>query len=254
MQVTPRRQWDLNGHSALLKPIRISSLLEYQQIFGGPYPEKLEVTLSDTQPQISVAIKSIMPAGTFTNFNLFYQLQMFFANGGGICHVVSVGDYSNTTIDKDDLVAGIAKFEEVDEVTLLLATESVALDDADRKFVYDTMIAQCANMQDRFALLDTIHTTNNTVSDDAQDFRDNSVGTNNLKYAASYYPGLKTPLLYYFKDNQVIINDDRGGAGNGPYDDVPNDTLYTISNGYSSYIEITVSATLTSSDIFQNYV
>lgn len=78
-------------------PVRITSLLEFTSIFGGPYSETFDVTISDpptgeTTPGIEVAAGS----SGLSPYLLHYQLQMYFANGGGPCHVVSVGTYNET--------------------------------------------------------------------------------------------------------------------------------------------------------------
>ena len=74
-------------------PVRIQSLLEYEEIFGGPFDEFYSVTLQDpvapaTDPQITIT-QAPNPAP----YLLYYQLRMFFDNGGGPCYVVSVGNY-----------------------------------------------------------------------------------------------------------------------------------------------------------------
>jgi uncharacterized protein len=52
---------------------------------------------------------------------MHYSMQMFYANGGGPCWIVSVGDYTSTggTILADDLKKGLAEVAKINEVTLL---------------------------------------------------------------------------------------------------------------------------------------
>ncbi|MCW3104357.1 MAG: phage tail sheath family protein [Bacteroidetes bacterium] len=248
-------------------PVRITSLLEYQQIFGGPLNEKFEVTLTGTVPSptiISIVPKTISASNRLSSYILFYQVQMFYANGGGTCYIVSVGDYSNTlgTITSVDLVAGIDKFEQVDEVTLLVAPEAVFLQTiGDRRTVYNRMSAQCAKMQDRFAIVDTVHNGNstiignNTIFQDATDFRSNDIGADNLKYVGAYYPALNTPIVYSFTNDNIAINDIRTIGAlpyNYRYDTVPNKTLSAILNGsFSSSSNISILSTLFAGDNFK---
>jgi len=239
----------LDGTSAANQPVRITSLLEFQQIFGGAYSEKFKVTLTGTVPSptsIAVLPTSITDAGppvvsTVTNFILFYQIQMFYANGGGTCYIVSVGNYSTFPISSamtTALTSGINKFEQIDEVTLLCAPETVFLATGDRKTVYNLLAAQCAKLQDRFAVLDTVHINGNTIFQDAVNFR-NEIGADNLKYAATYYPALETPTVYAYKDSDVAIIDNRTGA---LYNTAPNNTLFTVYNGVASFKDFTVSS------------
>jgi Phage tail sheath protein FI len=67
------------------KPTRITSMLEYEELFGEANPETFAVVFTEgvataTQTKVS-------------DFKMYYALQMYFANGGGPCYIVSVGDY-----------------------------------------------------------------------------------------------------------------------------------------------------------------
>jgi phage tail sheath protein FI len=231
-------------------PVRITSLLEYQQIFGGPFNEKFTVTLTGTVPTPTTV--AVAPATSISNYILFYQIQMFYANGGGTCYITSAGKYSVTAnipdaIDPAALINAINLFEQIDEVTLLVSPEAVFLPSTNlnkiRQTVYNRMTLQCAKMQDRFAVLDTVHNANNTIFQDATDFRNNDISADNLKYAATYYPALSTPLIYFYNNSETIIKDNRPTLGAGPYNTAPNNTLAVILNGTYSSASITVSAT-----------
>ena len=110
------------------KAIRISSLLEYAEIFGGPNDEDIVVTLNDTvnssnevtDRSVTVSVPSV------SEFKMYYQLQMFFNNGGGDCYILSVGDYSSG-VSQTDLTDGIDLLETVDEPTLLVFPDAVSL-------------------------------------------------------------------------------------------------------------------------------
>lgn len=214
-------------------PVRITSMLEYIEIFGRAFAENLDVTL--TEPTPGETDISVSGTGSFSPYLMYYQLQMYFMNGGGPCYIVSVGTYeespSNSDIDVAELTAGVDALEEEDEPTLLIVPESVLLSAANRKSVYDALLAQCNKLQDRFAILDTLaNPSTNTVAEDATAFRNNEVGMSNLKYGAAYYPSLKTSMNRYYTEGSVVITDDRGGSGAGPYH---NRTLDIINDGDS---------------------
>lgn len=99
------------------KPTRITSMLEYEQLFGKANPEKFAVAFKDgvataTQPKVS-------------DFKMYYAMQMYFANGGGPCYIVSVGNYTDpvqvesTTSDKT-LLKGLESLKKEDEPTLIV--------------------------------------------------------------------------------------------------------------------------------------
>ncbi|WP_340105909.1 phage tail sheath family protein [Rhodohalobacter sp. 8-1] len=212
-----------NGETILdATPVRITSMLEYQEIFGMPFDEQYAITLSPNPDDPDITDISIPEPSGVSPYLLYYQLQMFYANGGGPCHVVSVGTYvdapaSSSDISVGDLEAGITALEQEDEPTLLVVPEAVHLDSTDRTTIHNQLLAQCNKLQDRFAIMDALaNPDTNTVVQDAAAFRD-EVGTSNLKYGASYYPSLKTSLNRYYNDASVLITDNRPTAGEGPY-------------------------------------
>jgi Phage tail sheath protein FI len=93
-------------------PRRISSMLQYEQYFGGPELEtSIQVTIDETTPRPDIQAKVLNPS----KYLMYYQLQMFFINGGGDCYVVSVGDYSSGgVIDMAALQHGLAQVEKVE--------------------------------------------------------------------------------------------------------------------------------------------
>lgn len=209
----------------LNKPVRITSLLDYLQIFGGPFPEEFGVRLTGTLQNSAITI--VEPAD-FSPYLLYYQVRMYFTNGGGPCYIVSVGDYvttqpSESDIVVTDLVAGVNAVEEEDEPTLLVVPEAILLSDTERKTVYDQMLAQCNKLQDRFSILDAA-IGEPTVEEDAIEFR-NTVGSSNLKYGAAYYPTLKTDIFRYIHEGSVLVEDNRPSAGNGPFHGFSLDTI-----------------------------
>jgi uncharacterized protein len=193
-----------DGTSVTNKPVRITSLLQYKEIFGGPKNATFAVTLGGTIAATTIAIST----ATLPEFTLYYHIQMFYANGGGSCYVVSVGDYTATVNDDDPFVNGIAKLEQVDEVTLLVTPEATVstLDQAERLAINTVMLSQCAKLKDRFAIIDGLRVITNTVAADAAAIRAD-VGIDDLKYGAIYYPSLITSITYPYDEALVSITD-----------------------------------------------
>ncbi|MEX2566050.1 MAG: phage tail sheath C-terminal domain-containing protein [Cyclobacteriaceae bacterium] len=215
------------GYTALHptdKPVRITSLLEYREKFGVSRAEMFGITLTEnaTDPAITdIAIAN--PAEGLSNYILYYQLQMFFNNGGGPCYIVSVDAYQeDNSFDKTKILTAIDQLEEEDEPTILVVPEAVLLTAAtDRADINNALLDQCNKLQDRVAVLDVAVNSGNTVLQDAAAFRNNEVGTSYLKYGAAYYPQLKTTLSRYYDENELTITDNRGGAGAGIFHDCP---------------------------------
>lgn len=202
-------------------PVRITSLLEYQEIFGMPFDEEFAVTLTPNPDDPDVTDIAVPEPTELSPYLLYYHLQMFFNNGGGPCYVVPVGTYvesgpTTSDINVNDLLEGIGALEEEDEPTLLLVPEAVQLGSADRLTIHDALLAQCNKLQDRFAIIDALVDPDNTVAEDAATFR-SEVGTGNLKYGAAYYPSLKASINRFYTEGSVVVTDDRPAAGEGPY-------------------------------------
>lgn len=177
---------------SIFRPVKISSLPEYELYFGGaPNPTTIEIELNSDNSVKSAKVNGV---------NLLYDtVRMFYANGGGDCFIVSVGDYNSQAadVDKQDLLDGLASVEKADLPTLLVIPEAVHLTNAEAGEVHAAMLAQCNKLQDRFAVLDLVDGGNEITpsSDPIGLFRDN-VGMNFLKYGAAYYPWLKTTLPF----------------------------------------------------------
>ena len=199
-------------------PVRITSLLEFEEIFGGAFDERLTVTLTGTG--VAEADTNIAVAATtqLSPYSLYNNLVMYFGNGGGPCYIVSVGLYTtdpvppvpSTLIDVAELQDGLASVEKEDEVTLLVVPEAIVLGATNRKTINDDMLAQCNKLQDRFAIMDAA-VLGGTVNNDGIGFRAD-VGTDYLKYGASYYPSLRTTIGLNFDNTGVVITDNRTGG------------------------------------------
>ncbi len=184
----------------ITNPIPITSLREFEFYFGnGLTPTDITVNLNPDNSVLTVEVHGV---------NLLYDsIQMFYANGGGACYVVSVGPYNSTAlgVKKQDLLDGLESLEQMDRPTLLVIPETVYLSVAESGEVHAAMLAQCNKLQDRFALLDLVNgdteitPTNNPVTD----FR-NNVGMNFLKYGAAYYPWVETTLAYKINMDTIL--------------------------------------------------
>lgn len=215
-----------NGVSVDMEPTRISSMLEFEEIFGGAYPEAFEITIDDVYDSSSKLTRTISASlPVISDYKMYYSLQMYFANGGGPCYIVSVGQYPTNSVSDSELKAGILALEKFDEPTLLVFPDYLPI--ATYKSVYDEALDSCNKLQDRFTIIDIKQETGD-VDADALNFRDNGVSMDNLKYGAVYYPHLKTILNYGFSDGEVSITHNISGTTPASYDDFDQQTLTQV--------------------------
>jgi len=179
---------------------RINSMLEFEQLCGGPQKAKFAVTTSTDETDSVETLASVdFTADGKPTFFLYYAMQHYFRNGGGSCYVVSIGNYEAGAPAKADFLAGLTAVATEDEPTLLVAPEASALDAAGFNEVCQPALAQCGKLKDRFAIFD--------VRDgDPAAFR-NGIGTNKLSYGAAYHPYLETSLAYGYDETDVAIGE-----------------------------------------------
>ncbi|WP_437949017.1 phage tail sheath C-terminal domain-containing protein [Sorangium sp. So ce296] len=177
---------------------QVSTMLEYEQLFGGPKLASFTVTV-DASSQVTGVTRGPDPG-----FLLYYAVSHYFKNGGGKCYIVSAGDYSSPPA-KDKLADGLSLLEKEDEPTLIVLTDAVSLAAADYHELCQAALAQCARLGDRFAIFD-VKKDAEPGKKDIDVFRD-GIGTSNLAYGAAYYPYLQTSLSYAYADPDVTIQD-----------------------------------------------
>ena len=214
-KATNKIKGDLKG-----VPTRLTSLLEYETWFGFAKPEKtISVTINDTlvNGTTSRAIVVDQPSAR-EPFLMYYSMQMYFANGGGPCYVVSVGRYGSdldaadtqvTSINNfDDLKKGLGAVEKVDEVTLIVFPDATALSTASEFYgLYNDALTQCNKLQDRFTIIDTLSYDSTSPTDSNIDDLRNFILSDKdiIKYGAAYYPFLKTILDYQYNPKDITI-------------------------------------------------
>lgn len=205
-----------------LKPKRISSMVEYEKYFGKPQSETAIRVAIKNEADGSVTRTATLAENARSKHIMHYALQMFFANGGGPCYIVSVGIYKALGGDlvQTELTAGLTAIEKEDEPTLIVFPEAQSLSIADFKALHVAALAQCEKLKDRFVIMD-VHGDDESLSDpttnvlDAiKNFRDDGTDTNNLKYGAAYAPNIETILDYKFDETVTKVSIDGGADAN----------------------------------------
>lgn len=189
-----------NGQSLINKPTRISSMIEYESIFGKAQQHTVTINITaDNKLDGDVLVSE-------PKFRMYYSLQMYFANGGGPCWISTAGNYQGNAIiygtATTGLLCALNAISKVDEVTLIVIPDASGIQTAaDFYNLYKAAINQSALLRDRFTIVD-LYTDNtrtqpyNTIATDFQ----NGIGNDNLKYAAAYYPWLQTALTPYINE------------------------------------------------------
>jgi hypothetical protein len=179
---------------------RISSMPEFELYFGGATNSEITVTLDNLDNVVSVEPEK-------ANNNLYYSLRMFYANGGGACYILSIPVPQNGKSILENYQDVIDSLETLDEPTLIVAPDLVNEGENDFYSVSGQIIKHCAKLQDRFAILD-VHDGYLRRSNDEHDiitkFRD-KIGSEELKYAAAYYPWIKTSIGYRFTYSSIKL-------------------------------------------------
>lgn len=166
-------------------PTRVTSLLEYESLFGGAPALDVQTIQIDAGGRF----QSVTLGANNTRY-LYDALRLFFDNGGGPAWIVSVGRHADA-LAAADLIEGLAAIAAVDEPTLLLTPDAAGLADDARAQVQIAALAQCGRLGDRIALLDTGLATTKAAHDTAVAALRNGIGINHLKYGAAYSPWLK---------------------------------------------------------------
>jgi len=177
-------------------PEKIKSLVDYEMLYGSAANELPEFVI-DGDGNITGDIP-----GTPV-YKLYHALQLYFANGGGPCYIISVGNYTADAdnIDPTELESALALLRKEDEPTMILFPDAPGNTD-----LYKAAMQQCADLGDRFAIcdVDPVEHPTDPAGESAEPFR-NDIGTSNLMYGAAYYPNLATSLTHMAADDEINV-------------------------------------------------
>lgn len=202
------------GKSLYNTPVALASMTEFASYFGGPPVRRFAVAV-DAAPLKGFALAPVADGAAPDAFCLYWQMQLFFANGGGNCVVVSVGSYgaddfptqagdtgaaSPNAIRAVDLIGGINAAGYHTDVTMLVVPEACQLDLAGYGSVACAMLTQADNLQDRVAILDLpgcLAADNFALLTAAQNDFWTAIGPAlaSVCYGAAYAPAVNTSIV-----------------------------------------------------------
>lgn len=178
---------------------RVGSLLDYEGLFGKAKGSAFEAKIGADG---SVSMARTADDLKTNRFLMHYGLSLYFRNGGGVCYIVSVGNY-NSTPAKGDFEKGLELLAKEDEPTLIVLLDAVNLGKTDYYDLSQQALKQSHDLGDRFVILD-VPRDKTDVREDIADFR-SGIGTSYLSYAAAYHPHLQTSLSYCYDENLVKV-------------------------------------------------
>ena len=194
-------------------PMRITSFADYSLYFGSADPEgKITVNIAADTDGVVRATAALKDSDRSPHL-MYYALQLYFANGGGPCYIVSVGTYK--ALDETELEKGLTAIGKEDEPTLLIFPEAQNLSIADYATLHTAALKQCSDLQDRFVIMDlhgdnvSLSTPNvpagKTIIDAVTNFRNHNLGTDDLKYGAVYAPNIETTLDFVYDETKTMV-------------------------------------------------
>jgi phage tail sheath protein FI len=206
----------IDGKEVFGTPIRISSLLEYETIFGGPQKEQnLIVEIVETDAGFRYNAKHDKTAGKgLSKHIMYYCLQQFYANGGGPCYIVAVNEYQafGTPLEgQADFLAALEELKKQDEPTLIIFPEGQNMPKDMYKTLLDAALMQCAALKDRFVIMDLFDNgtelkTAGEIRDAANDFRSAIASDGELlRFGAAYFPNIRSTFDYQYEEDTVKI-------------------------------------------------
>ncbi|MCW3847491.1 hypothetical protein OF829_09570 [Sphingomonas sp. LB-2] len=223
------------GAALYNQPVAIASMADYARYFGGPAPQPYRIDPVPTPvppgvtPDFAAYATSPNAGGGWSvasagyliapaqaePFLLYRQMQLFFANGGGNCFVVSAGSYwagqlpvgapnpqgwQPGSVTAAALSAALTAAGALKGPTMTVIPEACQLGAVDYATVATAMLDQAGSLQDRMAILDLPGCLSATTLDDleaaqAQLWTALAPQANDASYGAVYAPAVNASLV-----------------------------------------------------------
>ena len=209
-----------NKKPVYMQAIELSSMADYYSYFGYGLNPQYDVVLStiddyDFQaPDASGTLQYYKVGNTLSvQFNMFTALKLFYANGGGRCYVVSVGNYAGVQSTQPFTGTPVAPKESVlesgldvahDQVgpTMLVVPDACLLTQLDYGTLTTYQLKQASQLQDRVAILDmwgaldpTTWSTDAFKTQAGAFYTEIGQSAAYVSYGTAYGPALQTSIL-----------------------------------------------------------
>lgn len=187
---------EIKGKPLTNQPVRLNSLAEYMELFGGAPQTTFKFAEQADSPHMIIRGKGYEVSPQEKDYGFFNSLRLFFENGGGTCYIVSVGSYEDD-YDLDRMRGGLNMLVKEQEPTIIVIPEAVKLSFDNCITLQQAMLAHCGGtMKNRVTILDIYdgHLPRTPDKDPIADFR-NAIGVNFLDYSMAYYPWVHTTIV-----------------------------------------------------------
>ncbi len=224
----------LDQNTSIREVKRITSMFEFETLFGGAYLPHFNVDLNANE------------LVTDKRFFLYDSLNLYFRNGGGPCYIISAGDYesvSNAADANGELIAQISELDHLDEVTLVVMPDAhiqfnvggnqEGLDPSDYGTLCSQMITKCAELKDKFAIID-YHTPETTALETRSLIIPSS---KDIKYGSVYYPWLINSSKTAISTGQLTLSGGSTSTLKDALTDV-NADINTLTTEYSQVYDL----------------
>lgn len=231
---------DNSGTSLVGIPTRITSLVQYERFYGvGPdKPSLTKVVVDESNGGQATALEF----GSAPQPQLYESMKLYFANGGGPCYILSVGLYTAATTDTllldllESTTVGFPVLKQYDEPTLIVIPDGAELGEAQMGALYKGVLAQCAALGDRFALIESLD-----ADMAGQSTYLGNLGNQYLKYGAVYNPRLRALGQYDYTFPEITTTGVvklSNGTTNGTISTYDTTAYAATADAYGDYTKV----------------
>lgn len=158
--------------------------------------DKFKIKENNQEVEKEYAVNYALYLNGENKYTLYYNMSLFFANGGSTCYIVSVGTYSGKDVlDDKKVTTALKNLEKEQEVTMIIVPEAVE-NTGTCSNIQQNMLKHCGEMANRFTILDIQpkYPNNDQLNTRMETFQ-GSIGSEYMSFGAAYYPWLNTSVL-----------------------------------------------------------
>ena len=186
------------------KPTKVKSMKEYEDWFGGPPKVALEVDIDDRIDNPLRPEARVVPPAGFVH-KMYHSMLFYYANAGGQCWVVSVGDYDEAP-SYDKLQKAIDLLKKVKDVTILVFPDGTSLTESKYAALIAKALTHCEVSKNRVTIIDLHNTNGEDITKIEDGFQTNMPAESDLKkYGMAYYPYVDTIFSHAFDGAGVTV-------------------------------------------------
>ncbi len=192
------------GESLSMKPTRVKSMKEFEDWFGGPERVKIKVTIDDrkTNP-LRPEVRIVKPVSL--TYKMYHSMLFYYANGGGPCFVMSVGNY-NDGVNDEALKNGIPPLTKVKDITILIFPDGTSVAEDKYAGIITEALNHCVKMKNRVTVIDVNEANGEDLTKIEDGFQTSMPSDIEIKkYGMAYYPYVETIFTYAYNKDEVII-------------------------------------------------